>query len=273
MELRKKTLYIIFWRWRYIYGSLAANESPKSQAHSTGLCRGTSRGGNAGKEVDRMLCNQSPEPARVDEDDGIMPRKVVEPARVSRANSTEGNGYVRQDNTKKDYDSGAMGVTGLGLSALREGKFYRTEDKVLKREQFWHRTAEILRASGWSPKQIAEHLGHHVNQLYELDKDPRFQANVNKLIEERVGANDVLALAKARAIDAHNVIVRIMNDKNAPAAVQLKAACTIEERVFGKALQRVESDSTIRSADPVAEVERLQKEAADYRMRLGDQAG
>lgn len=140
-------------------------------------------------------------------------------------------------------------------------------------EQPWHRTAAILRASGWSIKQIADHMGHCHESMRGLDRTPWFQSHVNKLIEERVGATDVLALAKARAIDAHNVIIRLMNDATIPAAVQLQAAKTIHEQVYGKPVQKIESDSTIRSGDPCAEVERLQKEAADLRMRLGDQAG
>lgn len=137
----------------------------------------------------------------------------------------------------------------------------------------WHRIAAILRAAGFSTKQIAEEVGYSHHTVYDLDRTPWFQARVTKLIEEQVGATDVLALAKARAIDAHNVIVEIMGDKTSGARVRLQAATTIMDRVFGKPLQRVENDTTVRSADPVAEVERLQKEAADLRMRLGDQAG
>lgn len=167
---------------------------------------------------------------------------------------------------------GRAKVTELGLPVKRVGTpdHHRTERL---REQWWHRTAEILRASGWGVLQIAQHLGMSKDAVYDIDRTSWFQASVAKLIEERVGANDVLALARECSIDAHRVIVKLMNDPAAGPRVQLQAATTIMDRVFGKPLQKVEMDNTIRSADPVAEVERLKKEKLDLQMRVGDVNG
>lgn len=181
--------------------------------------------------------------------------------------STQGEGAVRVGEEPIPVE------TEVGLSPIGEGKEMYDGQHHRVFEQPWQRQAAILRAAGFTPDQLADHFDRHVSTIYALDKTPWFQRNVNKLIEEKVGAGDILALAKARAVDAMNVMVEIMFDANAGRKTNLAAAIAITERAYGKPVAKVEQALTVTSADPVAELARLEQENHDLRQRVGDVAG
>ena len=187
-------------------------------------------------------------------------------------------GLVKPSRAERFPNVAHMEPTESGLNLLRSGKEKVGDSTTHKSghrvyEQSWQRAAAILVAAGMSGKQIAESLDKCASSVSALMAVPWFQANVTKIIESKVGAADVLALCREKAIQAHDVLFEILHDKDAGARTRLQAATTVLDRVYGKPVSHVQSDVTVRSGDPVEEIARLEREKADMQMRLGDVAG
>jgi len=145
------------------------------------------------------------------------------------------------------------------------------KDAVTGVEQVWWNHAVMYLAMGNVPtKDIAELCGVVPSTINTALKLPQFQEKLQRRIQEN-GGTDVMALLKANAINATNVLIELVEDKNTSPAVRLSGVKEIYDRVMGKAIQTIVTDNTSRSDDPVAEVARL--EAENERLRQQSQGG
>ena len=134
----------------------------------------------------------------------------------------------------------------------------------IQREKPWHRKAALLTAGGYSVSEIAEILDYGVEAVRAVQRTPWFQSEVTRCLE-KAGGEDIVALFKSKVLNALNVECEILDNPQVSPAVRANIAKNQIERVFGKATQRIEVDSTVRSGDPVAEVEALEREVAALR--------
>lgn len=151
-------------------------------------------------------------------------------------------------------------TTELGMPKLLENTCNDSKGHIREQEKLWHRTAAVLLASGWSKEQVAEHIGMSVASVRDLFNTDWFQVRVNKLLEERSGFTDVLALVKEKALKAHQVMIEILENKEMDPRLRFNVAQEVMARVYGKPVAKVETDLTVHSTDPVQEVSRLEQE-------------
>lgn len=126
-------------------------------------------------------------------------------------------------------------------------------------EQPWHQHAARYCAMGMVPKEVAASCDVDVNLIYRLRNAPWFQDRVTSLMAEQ--DKDVMEIFKnARGAMAMKLVDLALTAESE--TVQLAACDKVLDRFLGKAVQRVESDTIIRSSDPVAEKEALLREIA-----------
>jgi len=134
----------------------------------------------------------------------------------------------------------------------------RTEQKTID-EQPWHQHAARYCAMGMVPKEVAAACNVDVNLIYRLRNALWFQDRVTALMAEQ--DKDVMEIFKnARGAMAMKLVDLALTAESE--TVQLAACDKVLDRFLGKAVQRVESDTIVRSSDPVAEKEALLREIA-----------
>lgn len=141
-------------------------------------------------------------------------------------------------------------------------------DWELTVEQPWHRIAAYLFATGaTSCKQVAELIGD-VNEktVRNLLKQRWFQERVTKLLAEN-GGKDIMALLKAEQYNSLIVMIDIRDNEKMPPVVRTSICRDILDRTLGKPVQRIETNESPTSDDPVAEARRLKEEIARSRER------
>lgn len=141
--------------------------------------------------------------------------------------------------------------------------------QVRKFEQDWHRVAAYMLAAGRSPQEVACACDKGVDSVYAVQRNEWFQQTVLQIQREH-GLDDLMAMFRGEVFNSFNTLVEIRDSKQAPFAVRRASAMDILERVMGKPQQNVVVDTTVRSADPVAEAEQLEKEVA--LLRLGTES-
>ena len=155
----------------------------------------------------------------------------------------------------------------LPASALRpeaaDGKRLHTAHKTdplgPDSEQPWHMHAARYSALGYTPAEIAEACGVHINSVYRARNALWFQERVTAFMAEQ--DKDIMDLFRnARAAVAMRLIDLALTAKSE--AVAVNAADRVLDRIMGKPLARVETTESPKSADPVAEVEALRQEIA-----------
>lgn len=127
-------------------------------------------------------------------------------------------------------------------------------------EQEWNQHAARYLALGATPSETAVACGVHINTIYGLTNTPWFQERVTRLMADL----DVDIMSQFKGLRTAAVLK--LGELAATAkseVVQLSAVKEILDRNFGKSVQRVEADTTVRSADPVAEVAALQRDIAN----------
>ena len=132
-----------------------------------------------------------------------------------------------------------------------------------KYEQFWHKSAAVLYATGHTDEQVADAVGKDRDTVRQVRRTSWFQEMVSKVVADN-GGRDMIELFKKDAVAARDVLVEILENEKAPLALKAKVATDMVERVYGKATQRVEH-GTIASADPVAEAEELSRQLENLR--------
>lgn len=126
-------------------------------------------------------------------------------------------------------------------------------------EQPWHQHAARYCAMGMVPKEVAAACGVDPQVIYRLRNALWFQDRVTALMAEQ--DKDVMEIFKnARGAMAMKLVDLALTAESE--TVQLAACDKVLDRFLGKAVQRVESDTVVRSADAVAEREALLREIA-----------
>jgi hypothetical protein len=133
----------------------------------------------------------------------------------------------------------------------------------LEHEQPWHRAAAFAFALGASMKDVAEKLGRSQPAVQNLIRQPWFQKRVSALMEE-YGAKDIIELFRAEQINSLCTLVSLRDDPEVSANNRIVCARDILDRALGKPTVRVESIGVPMSSDPVAEVERLERQVNEF---------
>jgi hypothetical protein len=143
--------------------------------------------------------------------------------------------------------------------------------EVRKFENPKQRAAAYHFAKGMGVKEVAQACEVTPQCVTQWLKNPWFQERVTELLHA-AGFNEVEALLKGEGINSYLTLVELRDDPQTPKHVRSDIAKDILNRVLGKPVQRVETDATVRSGDPVEEVRRLEEENALLASRLKDRS-
>lgn len=124
-------------------------------------------------------------------------------------------------------------------------------------EQEWHQHAARYFACGLSTQEVADACGVSYNTVHVLSHTSWFQERVTGLMAEQ--DRDIMDLFKGMRVSAIMKLGQLAEGAKSE-VVQLGAVKEILERNFGKSVQRVEQDTTVRSGDPVAEAAALMRD-------------
>jgi hypothetical protein len=159
------------------------------------------------------------------------------------------------------------GINPNLLHMPREGHKTAPNDRPVRFEKPWHRHAAHMLAAGVPASEVAEACECSTQTIRNLIRTPWFQEVMNELID-RNGGRDVQALFKAEQFNSFTTLCEIRDDPKVSPAVRANVAIRFIEQVSGKPTQRVEVESTAKSSDPVAEVERIERENLQLAKRL-----
>lgn len=136
---------------------------------------------------------------------------------------------------------------------------------ILEEERPWHRAAALMFAAGAvTEKEVAEAFGVSMPTIRNLIRQEWFQARVTQLMAEH-GGRDIMTLFKAEAFNSLITLTELRDSAKAPSAVRRAAAVDILDRAYGKPKTFLEQSNSPVSADPVAEVKRLEEDIARQR--------
>lgn len=133
--------------------------------------------------------------------------------------------------------------------------------EVRKWEKPWHRVAVHMYAGGSTKTAIAEACDVGINHVSALAKNKWFQELVIEL-QKINGLDDIMDRFRSESNRALDSLIELRDAPLTPAAVKVNINFGLLHQVLGKPTQRVETKTEPRSADPVAEVARLEEEQA-----------
>lgn len=142
---------------------------------------------------------------------------------------------------------------------------------TLEHEQPWHRAAAFAFALGASMKDVADKLGRSQPAVQNLLRQTWFQTRVSALMAE-YGAKDIIELFRAEQINSLCTLVQLRDDPEVAASSRILCARDILDRALGKPTQRVETIGVPMSSDPVAEVERLERQVGEFQGSAGSRS-
>jgi hypothetical protein len=150
-----------------------------------------------------------------------------------------------------------------GLQAIRGVRFRGAAQIaptgwVIEKEAPWHLSAAYMYAMGSCNREIAEAHGKSPQAVSNLFHQPFFQERVTDIMAEN--RRDIMDLFRGERISSLETLVAIRDNERAPAAARVACCREILDRTLGRPVQRVEAGGEVRSDDPVAEVERLERE-------------
>lgn len=99
-----------------------------------------------------------------------------------------------------------------------------TPDKVITREQSWHRAALYMKAWGKSNQEISKALGHSASQVSLIVRQPWFQKELLSLLHAN-GADGLDEMIKCMAPDAANIAYEVMTTTDSD---ELRAKCAFD---------------------------------------------
>lgn len=215
--------------------------------------------GNEGKENRKLSCGEA------------GPGCCTENWRSRLFGQSEASTF-QEMNLAIPLDRAEVNVTE-GPSALSAESFFNDRlhrplsldkgDVTVDNERPEHITIARYLALGLSQSEAAKATGYSQQQVSRLLKMPWFQERVAQFLSE--GSQDLMTLFKGAALSAFATLIEITENPKMPPAVRLAGVKEILERNLGKATQYLEVKQTS-SADPVAEVEALEKELAARRL-------
>lgn len=118
-----------------------------------------------------------------------------------------------------------------------------------------------------SGAEVARAFDVSLPTIYNLMRQPWFQERVTTMMAEH-GGKDIMALFRAEGWNSLVTLVELRDESKVSATVRASCARDILDRALGKPLQRIETSDEVRSADPVAEAERLKEDNARRRATL-----
>ena len=140
---------------------------------------------------------------------------------------------------------------------------------VLNEEKPWHRIAMYLFATGaTSIKEVAKCCEVSEPTVRNLLRQDWFQERVTKKLADN-GGRDIMSLLKAEQLNTLVVMVELRDKHDTPAAVKASVCKDIFDRTLGKPVQRIQTEESPNSDDPVAEAQRLEQELARTQ-KIGD---
>lgn len=140
--------------------------------------------------------------------------------------------------------------------------------QVRQTEQPWHRAAAYMLANGMAKKDVARACDVSPITIGHLVKNEWFQRLITGACAE-AGQPALQKLIEGESVASLLKMIEIRDDPKTQKHVAAGICKDILDRTCGKAVQRVEVDSTVRSADPVEEAKQLERENAILAKRLG----
>lgn len=140
-----------------------------------------------------------------------------------------------------------------------QGKEQRSDEtKFIEKEEPWMIIAAQCIALRMTQRDTAKFVEVSEGQMGKLCRMPWFQTRVREfMLATHTKISDLFT---SELVPSFMKLTELRDDPKTPKPVVLASCQEILNRVLGKPLQRVESDSTHRVGDPVAEVERLKRE-------------
>jgi hypothetical protein len=137
------------------------------------------------------------------------------------------------------------------------------EIRVLSREDYKHRLIVALTAMGMGSSEVAElslSSVATVNAIMELD----WAQDFCKELMHRMGVDVVTQTLKAAALDCINTLISVMRDKNAKPSERINACNSLQDRLWGKPTQKME---TTKEVEAPRDQDRLERELLALRDR------
>lgn len=132
--------------------------------------------------------------------------------------------------------------------------------REIAEEKPYMRHAAHLFALGCSTAEVAVAVEKDAKSVRLWLQQPWFQERITSIMDER-GGSDIMDLFRAEAFSSLSTLIELRDNSKTSPSVRAKVSDSILDRGFGKAKQTIETkDSSVRSADPVQEAERLEKE-------------
>lgn len=143
------------------------------------------------------------------------------------------------------------------LSSKLHGRGVNKQAKVF--EKPWQRAAaHMFGQACMSNAEVAAACGVNIQTVRVLLATPWFQEHVTALMADK--GKDVMDFFRAEGMSSALTLIELRDNVKASPAVRKAAADSILDRAYGKAVQRVETNSVLTSSDPVAEERRLREE-------------
>lgn len=136
----------------------------------------------------------------------------------------------------------------------------RPATQEVKREQPQHRIMVMLKAQGYTNREIAAAMDVTTVCVGQVLRQPWARARLLSIFETR-GMSKIDSLLSAEAVASLETLIEIRDSSDAGASARLSASNSLLDRYLGKAKERLEvkSDTTLRDAASVdAELSRLE---------------
>jgi hypothetical protein len=158
--------------------------------------------------------------------------------------------------SEADSANGAEGVLFNGMAIPPSGW-------EIRRENPWHLSAAYMYATGSCNNEIAEAHGKSPQAVSNLIRQSFFQNRVLEIMA--ANRRDIMDLFKAERINTLATLIEMRDNPETPGHTRALCCREILDRSMGRPTQRIEAVGEVTSADPVAEVERLEAEVKRLR--------
>jgi lambda repressor-like predicted transcriptional regulator len=138
----------------------------------------------------------------------------------------------------------------------------------IKREQPHHRIIILLKAQGFSNREIAKQMEMDPVTISQVLRQPWARERLLKILEEK-GGSAVESFIKGEAINSLQTLVEVRDDPMSGAPARVSASNSLLDRYLGKAVQRTENLS-VSAETSLAELDsRLARLRAEEKTLLG----
>lgn len=103
-----------------------------------------------------------------------------------------------------------------------------------------HRLLIMMKARGWSNREIARESGYTDAWISQLFRQPWVRNLLTKFINE-AGKDELHTILEGAAVDSVCKLIELRDDSRVPASVRRAASDSLLDRFLGKPTQRVEN--------------------------------